>query len=103
MQTTIEFEGELHRRYPPLDHNGEEIKVAGAASKQISVTGGKVEVKASGDADDIRAKYATPARSESTVSQNEEKNQDVFDRMQAKATKTGNKSKITKRTYKFEG
>ncbi len=36
------------------------------------------------------------------MSQNEEKNADVFDRMQAKA-KTGNKSKITKRTYKFEG
>ncbi len=62
MQTTIEFENELHRRYPPLDKNGEEIKDEGAAAKQISVTGGKVEVKASGDADDIRAKYAAPSR-----------------------------------------
>ena len=28
MQQTIEFESELHRRYPPLDQNGEETKVA---------------------------------------------------------------------------
>ena len=39
MQFTIEFENELHRRYPPLDENGEEQKVSAAAQakSQISV------------------------------------------------------------------
>ena len=79
MQHTIEFENELHRRYPPLDENGEERKGAGDARNQVKVTGGRVEVEASGTADDIRAKYA----SASTVSHdtNELNNQDVFDRM----------------------
>lgn len=62
-----------------------------------------MNVEASGDASDIRAKYQqpAPAKSESTVSiDQEDSNKDVFDRMQEKLE---NKSKITKRTYKFEG
>lgn len=63
---TIEFENELHRRYPPVDDNGEEAKGAGSsnAKKQIDFAGGKVEVKASGTVDDIRAKYQQPAKPE---------------------------------------
>jgi len=58
MQHTIEFENELHRRYPPLDANGEESKVAAHdARSQVKFSGGRVEVVASGDADDIRKKY----------------------------------------------
>ena len=60
-----------------------------------------MNVEASGDASDIRAKYQQPAKSESTVSiDQEDSNKDVFDRMQEKLE---NKSKIAKRTYKFEG
>lgn len=79
MQHTIEFENELHRRYPPLDENVEERKVAGDANNKVKVVGGRVEVEASGNADDIKAKYA----SASTVSHdtNELKNHDVFDRL----------------------
>ena len=45
------------------------------------MAGGKVQVMASGDADDIRAKYGAQ-KSESTVSMDgEEANNDVFDRM----------------------
>ena len=60
MMQTIEFEGDLHRRYPPLDENGEEVKggaSAAAEKNQIGFKDGKVEVAASGDASDIRAKY----------------------------------------------
>ena len=59
MQHTIEFENELHRRYPPVDQNGEETKGADTndARRQVRVSGGKVEVAASGSVDDIRAKY----------------------------------------------
>ena len=62
------------------------------------MVGGRVEIEGAGNADDVRAKYS----SASVVSQdtNELNNHDVFDRMQAKLE---NKSKITKRTYKFEG
>eukprot|EP00353_Schmidingerella_taraikaensis_P018465 CAMPEP_0185605608 /NCGR_PEP_ID=MMETSP0436-20130131/4172_1 /TAXON_ID=626734 ORGANISM="Favella taraikaensis, Strain Fe Narragansett Bay" /NCGR_SAMPLE_ID=MMETSP0436 /ASSEMBLY_ACC=CAM_ASM_000390 /LENGTH=49 /DNA_ID=CAMNT_0028236877 /DNA_START=645 /DNA_END=794 /DNA_ORIENTATION=+ len=49
MQHTIEFETELHKRYPP---GGEESK--SGATDQIKFVGGKVEVEASGDATDIR-------------------------------------------------
>ena len=88
MQHTIEFENELHRRYPPVDQNGEETKggETPGASRQVRVTGGKVEVTASGNADDIRAKYLTPgARSESgaAIDTTEQNNASVFDRMQA--------------------
>ena len=55
MQHTIEFEGELHRRYPP---DGEERKGSDASS-QVKVIGGKVEVEATGDANAIREKYSS--------------------------------------------
>ena len=106
MQHTIEFENELHRRYPPVDQSGEETKGGdNETRRQVRVSGGKVEITASGNADDIRAKYLTPSgRSESGVAidTTEQNNANVFDRMQAQA-KLENKSKITKRTYKFEG
>ena len=57
MQQTIDFENELHRRYPPLDDNGEEVKGGSSAKQQIKMSGGKVEVTPSGTADDIREKY----------------------------------------------
>ena len=69
---TIEFENDLHRRYPPLDENGEEIKDSDAAGSKnnIHFKDGKVNVEGSGNASDIRAKYQQPApeKSESTVS-----------------------------------
>ena len=88
MQYAIEFENELHRRYPPVDQNGEETKGGDTndARRQVRVSGGKVEVTASGNADDIRAKYLTPsARSESgfAIDTTEQNNANVFDRMQA--------------------
>ena len=60
-----------------------------------------MEIEASGSADDIRKKYAS-ASEVVRHDTNEVNNTDVFDRMQAQA-KLGGKSKITKRTYKFEG
>ena len=66
---TIEFENELHRRYPPVDANGEETKVTADPNSNIKFKDGKVNVEASGDASDIRAKYQKePQKSESTVS-----------------------------------
>ena len=66
---TIEFESELHRRYPPVDENGEETKVSANPKNNIKFKDGKVNVEASGDASDIRAKYLQePQKSESTVS-----------------------------------
>jgi len=36
MMQTIEFESELHRRYPPLDENGEEVKGAAGGANSSS-------------------------------------------------------------------
>ena len=58
MQQTIDFENELHRRYPPLDENGEEVKGNPSTKQQIKMSGGKVEVTPSGSVEDIKEKYS---------------------------------------------
>jgi len=46
MQQTIEFENELHRRYPQVNEKGEEEKTISVedANKQIKVSAGRVVV-----------------------------------------------------------